>query len=230
MLDVLRDLKASVRRRNMPADVRRYLRLCRQTGAVFIHIPKTGGKSMLRALYGLDTHEGPGHATAAFYAAALGPSTWKRGVKIAVMRDPWERAYSAYTFALAGGFKLPADDHRKAALHGVSFPEFVARLSEEDALRSDLLMRPQTSFLRLADGSLCDVELLRTESLAEDAARLAARRGLPIDPVPHANRSRPIDEDQRQSDREATIGIIRGVYAADYDLLRTRFGDPAAGA
>ena len=65
------------------------------TGVLFVHVPKTGGTSVARALYGT---EGGGHRTVREVRAALGRQRADALFSFAVVRDPVGRAASAYRY------------------------------------------------------------------------------------------------------------------------------------
>jgi hypothetical protein len=69
------------------------------TGVLFIHIPKAAGTAVTRSLYGLG---GVGHYRA-IDAQAQDPALFEDLYRFAVTRNPWERLFSAYKFAKAGG-------------------------------------------------------------------------------------------------------------------------------
>ena len=63
----------------------------RQCGAVFVHVPKNAGSSISRALYGRSL----GHKTAQ-EMMAYNPKLFQELDSFAVLRDPLERAISAW--------------------------------------------------------------------------------------------------------------------------------------
>jgi hypothetical protein len=74
----------------------------------FIHIPKTGGKSIREALRNDDPdahHVGKWHIAA---TTAKEMVDWDDYKSFAVVRNPWERVVSAYTFAAKDRMDLEA--------------------------------------------------------------------------------------------------------------------------
>ena len=72
------------------------------SGILFIHVPKTGGISVKRALYG-DINRGHGHVRAITYRTKLGKNTFNNLFKLAVVRNTWDRLVSAYHYLSQGG-------------------------------------------------------------------------------------------------------------------------------
>src|SRR5690606_6994134 len=68
---------------------------------IFIHIPKTGGVSVSKALFG---NLGGGHNTVRDYKVIFGPLTFARYFSFTFVRNPFSRLYSAFSFLKKGGF------------------------------------------------------------------------------------------------------------------------------
>ncbi len=69
--------------------------------AIFVHIPKCGGVSINKAIYGC---LGGGHATLDEYLNVFEPACILSYFKFSVVRNPWSRLVSAYSFLSNGGF------------------------------------------------------------------------------------------------------------------------------
>jgi hypothetical protein len=157
---------------------------------LFVHVPKTGGNSLQSVLQpwsddrlvvrsprdGVEDFavQGPvtprKHATVAEYAARLPADVFASLFVFSIARDPWERAISQY-FG-------PVRWHATGGKPTWSPDEFVAFLDRMQSVASmtSLDGRPALDFT------------LRFERLAEDAAELLHRLGLPASPLPHRNR------------------------------------------
>jgi hypothetical protein len=69
---------------------------------IFIHIPKSAGMSMVKALYGKSKSH---HAKAIDYKLA-DPKKFNEKVFFAITRNPYARLYSAYNYLQSGGMNL----------------------------------------------------------------------------------------------------------------------------
>lgn len=155
-----------------------------------MHAPKTAGNSLQALLAphsddrlvasGLrDGHdrfevEGPvtprKHASLEEYRALLPPGTIERLLVFTVVRDPWERAVSAYFGPIHW---LGRGTDPEWSLDG--FRERLAGLETVVSLTS-------------LDGAVALDLVLRFERLEQDTAALLERLGLPAQPLPHRNR------------------------------------------
>ncbi len=117
------------------------------TRSIFIHIPKTGGKSILNGLYNIELHEGYGHAPAVFYRSVFGKKLFAQYYKFAFVRNPWDRLYSGYNFARQGGFNFCQDNRLKSELKGLTFESFVKKWLSLKALEDFIIFRPQYKFI-----------------------------------------------------------------------------------
>src|SRR3954465_5712000 len=66
---------------------------------IFIHIPKTAGVSISKSLFGNYTD----HANIDWYLKHYEKRTVEQYYKVAFVRNPWDRLYSAYVFLRQGG-------------------------------------------------------------------------------------------------------------------------------
>jgi len=67
---------------------------------IFIHIPKTAGISLMRSIFGDVTLEG--HRSVSFYKQVFG-DRYSNFFTFSIVRNPWDRLYSAYKFLEKGG-------------------------------------------------------------------------------------------------------------------------------
>ena len=197
---------------------------------IFIHVIKTGGTSISRALLerfpgaaqrlegleGFSTHfrslpedrrfgiRGPDHATAANIRDFLGAPIWEKAETFAVVRNPWDLVYSLYSFIRSNRL------HRShQGMQSVSFDDFVA---------SDMTIQWNSQWDLLSDwGQPLVKHILRFEHLGTDYAALAARLGFD-GRLDHLNRFPHRDFREAYSPR--TRDLVADRFAADLD----RFG------
>jgi hypothetical protein len=201
--------------------------ISRKHSFIFVHIPKTGGNSVSRALLPftestLEEAESPAgwgsgenfwtvdpvfgrdkHFTADHYARIM---DIRRFTVFATVRNPWDLAVSLYFFrkqtAVFNWQSVGAETFDKA--------EFLRFLHAGESAQSCYLGR-------------MPVRILRFERLADDFAVLCRTLGLGTLTLDKINTSRrPKYRDVLDADLAAEVGRI---YAEDVDRFGYRFGD-----
>jgi chondroitin 4-sulfotransferase 11 len=187
-----------------------------QHRCLFLHVPKNGGTSIKKAL----DMPGGGHPTWQVYANNY-PDIWRNYASFAVVRNPWDRAVSAYHQAKMKeshwhneqmGMHL---DYR--LLHNKTFEQCVVILSKERPRLQHDSWKDQSQFIvdtasperRIMVGTL-----LRFETLAEDFNHFCRAKGIQCEPLPSMNVS-DRSRDYRQYFNDQTRQMIEEVYAED---------------
>jgi chondroitin 4-sulfotransferase 11 len=194
---------------------------------VFVHVQKTGGESIERALLEADpaaTTELPGfpawedplkrrHMFAADLRERVGPERWAASFSFAFVRNPWERLVSWYEMARA----RPTNDfHRHVIATAPTFAEFVTGCTTGLAAKTTF---NQVDYLDGPGGEGEIVDFVgRFESLGSDFAIVGRRLGLPPRPLGHENRTR--HRPYRDLYDEETRAIVTERFARDI----ARFG------
>jgi hypothetical protein len=150
-----------------------------QIDKILIHIPKTAGCSIRYARLGKYTIGYFAHMEAKQFP----PSLWHK--MVAVVRNPYDRAVSAYFFSQDGGFGLtPAYTHRLNTEFD-TFPKWVKGIIEPRAFGC-IAEQPQVAWTTLdqnSNGTWNHIrDIARYEHLSADVKRL-----LDIDVLPHLN-------------------------------------------
>ncbi len=101
---------------------------------IFIHIPKTAGRSISKSLFG--NYSG-GNEKITFYLKKFGRKTVNRYYKFAFVRNPWDRLYSAYNYLTKGG----SDEndrlfYKESLSHLENFEDFVIKWLDESKLET----------------------------------------------------------------------------------------------
>ena len=188
--------------------------------ALFIHIPKSAGRSIVRGLFDVKSVE---HAAADWYQR-WDAEKFDRYYKFTFVRNPWDRAVSAYTYLQNGGSAASADDALWS--HFVnrfeSFDDFVrAWMTTDNVLRLGLFT-PQYLFLQDIFGQQSMDFVGRFERLEEGFDQLANRLGIESK-LPYLNQSRE-NPYQEYYSRESRA-IVERVYAEDIALFGYGFND-----
>lgn len=185
---------------------------------IFVHIPKTGGISVSRALFG---NLAGGHATIRHYQMVFAPEEFNRYFKFAFVRNPWDRLYSAYRFLKQGGMNTRDAQWASNNLSRYeSFKEFVLDwVTPENIYHYDHFV-PQTDFIYLPGRSHNPLDFIgRFEQLEKNFDKICARLGIHAQ-LEHRNRT---DSNETSSYRDAydltTRARVSEVYRMDIEML-----------
>jgi hypothetical protein len=183
---------------------------------VFIHIPKTAGSSVARALFGVASR----HVVAADYIAA-NPGKFARFFKFAFVRNPWDRLVSTYAFLRDGGMnELDRDWAAEHVTPYADFGDFVRRGLALPEVQAWVHFRPQTDFICDADGRMLMDFLGRYERLNEDFAAVAKKlhRDVALPMTNVSRRSRYADYYTPE-----TRDLVAQLYSRDIERLGYSF-------
>lgn len=186
--------------------------------AIFVHIPKTAGTSVLSALAVpeiFDTHA-PLRTWAETY-----PAHYRTAYRFTFVRNPWDRFASAFHFMTRGTDwpmqQLWAERH----IGTLSFQEFTYKLANP-LFRAEILAErffwPQSFWLDAgtAHGGIDDI--FRFEAIDEAMVRLHDRFGLPRPAVtPHLRKSDR--SDFRDLYDKRMVKIVGQIYRRDVAAL-----------
>jgi hypothetical protein len=186
-----------------------------QRACLFIHVPKCAGSSVCAALF---DDWSPGHLPLYWYEQQF-PEQFAASFKFAFVRDPLERAYSAYAFLR--GNELGKRDHaaQKLVRQFRDFDDFVARWLHPETISRQLHFAAQTDFLTDSLGHLALDFIGYQEHLARDFELVCEQLKHPV-VLPHVNSS------QQRQPRLArdfcsvrTRRLVRRAYQRDYEML-----------
>jgi chondroitin 4-sulfotransferase 11 len=178
---------------------------------VFIHINKTGGSSIERALgIGLD------HSTAAEKFEQLGAAAWARKFTFTVVRNPWDKVVSHYHYRVK-------TNQSGLGERTLPFGEWLHRCYEErDPVYYDQprMFMPQRQWLVDVEDRMLVEFVGRFERLQEDFASICERLSIKAE-LGHAKPS------SRGSYRDyyddASRALIARHFAEDIDSFDYRF-------
>ncbi len=187
------------------------------TNSIFVHIPKCGGMSVLRNLYG--TQKQHGHTPAAAYRSA-DPAFYKSAFVFTFVRDPIARFVSAYTFLKQGGVNDQDREFGQRALPWDNMDEAVIELGNHkkwDTLLRWKHFRPQYHFVsgHRAGGKYGVDFIGRQDQMQDGLDYICDRLGHPRLVAKSVNvTKRPADVALSAE----TQAIVAEKYAADMEL------------
>jgi hypothetical protein len=146
---------------------------------LFIHINKTGGRSIETALGCIYEHK-----TALQKRCEVGGDVWRKKFTFAFVRNPWDRVVSQYFFRL---------ETRQDGIfeNDISFEDWVRLVYQERSqayLTHRNLFIPQSAWVTDEDGHQIIDFVGRFEQIETDFERVADRIGFDGD-LPHKNES-----------------------------------------
>lgn len=181
---------------------------------IFVHVPKCAGESICRSLF---SGEGPGHLPLSWYER-VAPEFYERAFKFAFVRDPVERAYSAYCYLKADRGIRRDRFARSLAESYADFDAFVKGwICPENVLRQ-MHFAPQWLFLTNSVGML-DIDFIgHQESLAEGFEQVCRKLGVTAS-LEHVNQSQGKADSARAQCSPEALQRLHDVYQRDYELL-----------
>jgi hypothetical protein len=178
---------------------------------VFIHINKTGGTSIERAL-----HLRSERLSAREKRARLGERRWQRAFKFAFVRNPWDKVVSHYHYRVRTGKAGLDDDH-------LPFGDWV-RLAYRDRnpryYDVPLMFASQFEWIADEEGRLLLDFIGRFEQLDEDFAEVCRRIGVRAE-LPHVKTTSHAH--YRDFYDDETRAIVARAFAQDLERFDYRF-------
>lgn len=195
---------------------------------IFVHIQKTGGSTIARAL-GQEEHPPHKHWTAAELFDLYGAEAWRSRFKFAFVRNPWDRLVSWWSMIDAARSRLTDGSQvngffRYVQTHAATFEEFI-RNCHEDVTDPDgrkCIFRNQIDYLTGQDHKLAVDFIGRFETLQADFDRVCELNGIPPVSLPHLNKSSH-DHYSCFYDKQLQ-SIVGDAYAKDIDAFGYTFG------
>lgn len=195
-------------------------RVCRRHGCIFVHIPRTAGTSITKALF--DGPKPGGHTPATDYRMVFDQQEFDALYKFSIVRNPWDRLVSSFFFLRNGGMR--EDDRIWAEEHLSSyetFDGFVRGWLRTERLNSYVHFVPQSHYLLNLEGQLTVDYVGRFEDLEVAFETIRCTLGIEAT-LPHRNRA-PRRRKYRKYYSDDTAELVREVYADDIELLEYEF-------
>lgn len=174
---------------------------------IFVHIPKSAGKSIALSLYGDDK---PGHFFALDYKVC-DPKSYSAFFKFCFVRDPVSRFISAYNFLASGGTAVGDNEFKEEVIdryQGIN--DFVDNWLDNQRMMQKEHFVPQVYFTHINGEPAVDF-VGKYETIGDDFDRL--RQYIPsLDDLKFVNKGRP----NNLSLNANSVEKIRRLYSEDY--------------
>jgi hypothetical protein len=193
------------------------------TQSIFVHIPKAGGISIIKSLYG-EQADGFGHPTHLRFLKLFGKKRFKTYYKFTFVRNPWDRLHSAYGFLKKGGINHLDKKFSDEIMSEIkTFEEFVMQWLTEERVNSWVHFLPQYTFVTNADGELVLDFVGRFENFANDFKTISKHIGVD-QPLIHLNKTKDKKtHSYRDVYTEAMKDKVGELYKKDIDLFNYEF-------
>ncbi|MGK0440279.1 MAG: hypothetical protein ACJA0N_000064 [Pseudohongiellaceae bacterium] len=162
---------------------------------IFVHINKTGGSSIERAL-GLELE----HKTAREYIADLGEGVWEKQHTFSVVRNPWDKVVSHYHWRVKTNQTALAESP-------IDFCEWVKRAfgnNEPGYYDKPKMFMPSEQWLINNKGEIAVNTIMRFENLINDFDALCRQLGV-VATLPHLKKTERTHYQQYYNDEACSI-------------------------
>ncbi len=189
---------------------------------IFVHVPKNAGNSIYSTYCDL-TEIWDHNLRVESYKTYPNSDTFKqirnkslifgkkRICSFAVIRNPWDRVYSAYNFLSKGGLKKEDKlDFKKYIEPYSDFNHFVLE-GLSTASKEQIHFLPQLHWIANSKGKIIVDEILRFENLSEDLNNFWTRRGYPPRSLSFNNKKN--SKGYRNFYSAESIEIVKKIYA-----------------
>jgi len=178
---------------------------------VFIHINKTGGSSVEKAL-----NIPHGHETALEKIEEIGQKKWDEKLTFTIVRNPWDKVVSHYYYRLKTNKTNLRDNP-------IEFTEWVKRAyGTQDAPYYDVpkMFMPQVNWITDKNGKILVDEIIHFENLESEFNAVLEKLGKNTN-LPHVKKS---DRgNYREYYDEDTIAIVRNWFEGDIEKFGYQF-------
>ena len=181
--------------------------------SIFIHIPKTAGTSVARAL-----NVEPDSPTPYYQYLRASPSKFRKFFKFAFVRNPWDRLGSAFFYLKREGGNLAAESENFRIWWETNFvpykdlEDLVCNWLTPGNARTDVHFAPQSCFICDPSGRVMVDFVGRFEAIDRDFEFIARRLGTDVR-LPVTNQSGHQSYQQYFTPRMNVL--IQEVYAGD---------------
>lgn len=196
---------------------------------IFIHIPKTGGTSIEDILWPDESDRVPEnlfggyvsqysnkyqtgglqHLTALQVRNEVGRSTFESYYKFAIVRNPWEKAVSQFSYIRKRKYLMDFIGMTR----WTTFRKYLTLISKKEHVQ----WKPQSDFILDEQGKLIVDKVIRFENLAEGFVEVAEQMGLGGANLSHTNKSQRRPYHSYYSTK--ALALVREMYADDINFF-----------
>ena len=182
---------------------------------LFIHIPKTAGVSLIRTYE--DYFADARHSPVLLYKLLL-RKKFDQFSSFSIVRNPWARAFSAYTFLKKGGLSGTDPEMGKILVEQCpSFEQFIKEWLPKNGVCSYGHFVPQYEFVCGWGGNIIVDNIIKLEQLDDDWPELADKLSIPQREIQRANMS--TKNDFKEYYDNESIEIVSHLYKKDIELF-----------
>lgn len=202
-----------------PLRFRGLVNRCSKYQCIFVHIPKSAGRSVRESLF----DNAPGaHRTLAGYQAVLAPKLFTQCFKFTFVRNPWDRLVSAF-FYLKNKNMMSNQRWAKENLSKFEdFNTFITQWLTRENLWSYVFFRPQYHFISFEDKQPAVDFIGFYENLAADFNVIRDRIKSSAQ-LEEKNRNSQRGRDYREYYTDETRNLVAALYAEDIELFGYAF-------
>jgi hypothetical protein len=192
---------------------------CSKYKCIFVHIPKSAGRSVRECLF--DNARGA-HRTLAGYQAVLSPMLFAECFKFTFVRNPWDRLVSAFFYLKNKDMRSNQRWAKENLSQFRDFNEFVTQWVTRKNIWSYVFFRPQYQFICFDDTQPAVDFIGFYENLHSDFAAVCNRIKSSAR-LEEKNRNPLRTQDFREYYTNETREIVAEVYAEDIKLFGYAF-------
>lgn len=214
---LIRDKKWLIRAATHITDSPYSLEELKSLQCIFFHIPKTGGLSISKTLFG---NRGLGHINTREAKILFGSKNFKKYFKFTFVRNPWDRLISSYEYLKSGGLngKYKNEVYKKISQFD-SFKDFAKRFHNTDIIK-DIHFLPQYYFV-CNKKSRVEVDFVgKYERINEDFKLVTQKVNVPCHLL-HLNQS--TRKDYKSYYDNETKKIVSKIYHKDIEIFNYKY-------
>ena len=197
-----------------------YRRYNKRHKCIFIHVPRVAGTSILWALG--KKRGGRDHLPWYVYKTA-NPNYYDRAFKFAFVRNPWDRAFSAFKYLQNGGNGTSDVQISRELKAYCKFTDFVIKGLGNGLYRNHLLFLPQSDFVVNGEGEVVVDFLGRYESIEEDCGFVFKHLGINYTQFKKSNAGASTVSYKNAYENNESLKIIAELYKQDIRIFGYSF-------